>query len=69
MLQQWAPGAIVDLNDPLFGWRGSYVVVASKVQTDLVKIKNLRTGSQQFVRPGRLRVGRLPQFSIASLKP
>jgi hypothetical protein len=69
MLQQWAPGAVVDLNDALFGWRGSYVVVASKVQTELVKIKNLKTGSQQFVSPSRLRMGRLPQFSIASLKP
>jgi hypothetical protein len=63
------PGDIVDLNDALFGWRGSYQVVASKVVTELIKIKNVKTGSQQFVKPDRLRKGRLPPFFIKGLQP
>jgi hypothetical protein len=61
-------GAIVDLNDLLFGWRGQYVVLAKKVDTPLIKIKNMGTNSQQFVSADRLRRSRLPQFFIKSLQ-
>jgi hypothetical protein len=62
-------GDIVDLNDLMFGWRGQYIVMAKKVDTPLIKIKNQGTGSQQFVSADRLRKSRLSQFSIKSLKP
>lgn len=61
-------GAIVDLNDLLFGWRGQYVVLAKKVDTPLIKVKNMGTNSQQFVSADRLRRSRLPQFFIKSLQ-
>jgi len=63
------PGDSVDLFDRLFQqWRGAYVVTASKVATDLVRIKNCQTNSVQFVRADRLRKGRLAPFFIKSLK-
>jgi hypothetical protein len=43
--------------------------MAKKVDTPLVKIRNLATGSQQFVSPDRLRKSRLSQFFIKSLMP
>jgi hypothetical protein len=57
-------GTIVDLLDPVFGWRGRYKVVTQKSNFDKIKIQNLGTNSQQFVRRERLRMGRLPQFSL-----
>jgi hypothetical protein len=60
-------GDIVDLNDRVFGWRGKYVVMVKKTETPLIKIKNQGTGSQQFVSADRLRLSRLPQFSLKSL--
>jgi hypothetical protein len=65
----YSTGDIVDLNDLMFGWRGQYIVMAKKVDTPLVKIRNLATGSQQFVSPDRLRKSRLSQFFIKSLMP
>jgi hypothetical protein len=65
----YSTGDIVDLNDLMFGWRGQYIVMAKKVDTPLVKIRNLATGSQQFVSPDRLRKSRLSQFFIKSLVP
>jgi hypothetical protein len=65
----YSTGDIVDLNDLMFGWRGQYIVMAKKVDTPLVKIRNLATGSQQFVNPDRLRKSRLSQFFIKSLMP
>jgi hypothetical protein len=65
----YSTGDIVDLNDLMFGWRGQYIVMAKKVDTPLVKIRNLATGSQQFVSPERLRKSRLSQFFIKSLMP
>jgi len=62
------PGDIVDLNDLMFGWRGQYIVMAKKVDTPLVKIKNMGTNSQQFVSPDRLRKSRLSQFFLKSLQ-
>jgi hypothetical protein len=53
----------------MFGWRGQYIVMAKKVDTPLIKIKNQGTGSQQFVSADRLRKSRLSQFFIKSLKP
>jgi hypothetical protein len=64
------PGDSVDLFDRLFQqWRGAYVVAKSTAATELVKIRNTKTGSQQFVRADRLRKGRLAPFFIKSLKP
>jgi hypothetical protein len=63
----FATGDIVDLNDGNFGWRGRYIVMAKKIDTPLIKIKNLGTGSQQFVDEGSLRKSKLPQFSMKSL--
>jgi hypothetical protein len=65
----YSTGDIVDLNDLMFGWRGQYIVMAKKIDTPLVKIRNLATGSQQFVNPDRLRKSRLSQFFIKSLMP
>jgi hypothetical protein len=65
----YSTGDIVDLNDLMFGWRGQYIVMAKKVDTPLVKIRNLATGSQQFVSPDRLRKSRLSQFFVKSLVP
>ena len=44
------------------------MVMAKKVETPLIKIKNQGTGSQQFVSPDRLRKGRLSQFFLKSLQ-
>ena len=64
------PGDAVDLFDTLFQeWRGAYVVMPQKTDTGLIKIRNTKTGSQQFVRAERLRKGRLAPFSIKMLKP
>jgi hypothetical protein len=64
------PGDSVDLFDRLFQqWRGAYVVAKSTAATELIKIRNTKTGSQQFVHPERLRKGRLAPFFIKSLKP
>jgi hypothetical protein len=60
-------GAIVDLNDRLFGWRGQYKVLVQKSNFDKVRIQNLGTNSQQFVSPDRLRLSRLSQFFLKSL--
>jgi hypothetical protein len=57
-------GTIVDLLDPLFGWRGRYKIVLQKSNFDKVKIQNLKTNSQQFVSKDRLRPSQLPQFSL-----
>lgn len=65
----YSAGDIVDLNDRIFGWRGQYIVMAKKVDTPLIKIKNMGTNSQQFVSADRLRRGRLSQFFIKSLVP
>jgi hypothetical protein len=54
----------VDLNDGNFGWRGKYIVMVKKVETPLIKIKNLGTGSQQFVRAESLRKSRSSQFFL-----
>jgi hypothetical protein len=64
----YSPGDIVDLDDRVFGWRGQYIVMAKKVDTPLVKIKNMATNSQQFVSPDRLRKSRLSQFFLKSLQ-
>jgi hypothetical protein len=62
--QLFSTGDIVDLKDFNFGWRGKYIVMVKKVQTPLIKIKNLGTGSQQFVRAENLRKSRLSQFFL-----
>jgi hypothetical protein len=64
----YSPGDIVDLDDRIFGWRGRYVVMAKKVDTPLIKIKNMATNSQQFVSADRLRKSRLSQFFLKSLQ-
>jgi hypothetical protein len=64
----YEPGDIVDLNDGLLGWRGKYIVMAKKVITSLIKIKNQGTNSQQFVSAGRLRKSRLSQFFVKGLQ-
>jgi len=64
----FSDGDIVDLNDQNFGWRGQYIVMAKKVDTPLIKIKNLGTGSQQFVSASSLRRSQLPRFSLKSLR-
>lgn len=65
----YEPGDIVDLFDTTFQqWRGRYIVLPKKVVTELIKIKNLGTNSQQFVRAKRLRKGRLSQFFLKSLQ-
>jgi hypothetical protein len=66
----FSPGDSVDLYDRLFQqWRGAYVVAPQKTDTGLIKIRNTKTGSQQFVRAERLRKGRLAPFFIKTLKP
>ena len=60
-------GTIVDLHDRIFGWRGQYKVITQKSNFDKVRIQNLRTNSQQFVSPDRLRLGKLPQFFLKGL--
>ena len=66
----FSPGDSVDLYDTLFQqWRGAYVVAPQKTDTGLIKIRNTKTNSVQFIRAERLRRGRLAPFSIASLKP
>jgi hypothetical protein len=62
-------GTIVDLLDPLFGWRGRYKVLMQKSNFNLVRIQNLQTNSQQFVSPDRLRPSVLPQFGLKGLRP
>jgi hypothetical protein len=61
-------GTIVDLLDPLFGWRGKYKIVLQKSNYDKVKIQNLATNSQQFVSRDKLRPSQLPQFSVKASK-
>ena len=60
----FSTGDIVDLNDGNFGWRGKYIVMVKKVETPLIKIKNLGTGSQQFVRTESLRKSKCAQFFL-----
>jgi hypothetical protein len=67
-MHKFSVGMIVDLSDALFGWRGSYEVVKQTSSFEKVKIKNVKTGSQQFVSPEKLRMGRLPPFCIQSLQ-
>ena len=62
--QLFSAGDIVYLNDGNFGWRGKYIVMVKKVETPLIKIKNLGTGSQQFVRAESLRKSRSSQFFL-----
>ena len=61
---------IVDLYD--FGfrqWREEYIVLkVPDSDRTVYKIKNTRTGSQQFVRETALRIGRLGPFKIESLQ-
>jgi hypothetical protein len=65
----YEPGDIVDLFDTTFKeWRGRYTVMDKRVDSPLVKIKNLGTNSQQFVSPDRLRKGKLGQFFIKGLQ-
>jgi hypothetical protein len=64
----FSTGDVVDLEDALFGWRGQYIIMAKKVKTPLIKIRNLGTGSQQFVSANKLRKSRLSQFFIKSLQ-
>lgn len=45
------------------------MVAPQKTDTGLIKIRNTKTGSQQFVRAERLRKGRLAPFFIKTLKP
>jgi hypothetical protein len=61
-------GTIVDLLDPLFGWRGKYKIILQKSNYDKVKIQNLATNSQQFVGRDKLRPSQLPQFSVKGSK-
>jgi hypothetical protein len=61
-------GTIVDLLDPLFGWRGKYKIISQKSNYDKVKIQNLATNSQQFVSRDKLRPSQLPQFSVKGSK-
>jgi hypothetical protein len=61
-------GTIVDLLDPLFGWRGKYKIILQKSNYDKVKIQNLATNSQQFVSRDKLRPSQLPQFSVKASK-
>jgi hypothetical protein len=66
----YEPGDKVDLFDiGLKEWRGSYVVMPKKTDTPLIKIRNTKTGSLQFVSAGRLRRAKLPPFSIRGLQP
>jgi hypothetical protein len=60
----FSTGDIVDLSDANFGWRGKYIVMTKKVETPLIKIKNLGTGSQQFVRAESLRKSKCAQFFL-----
>jgi hypothetical protein len=64
----YSPGDIVDLDDRIFGWRGRYLVMVKKIDTPLIKIKNMATNSVQFVSPDRLRKSRLSQFFLKSLQ-
>jgi hypothetical protein len=61
-------GTIVDLLDPLFGWRGKYKIIPQKSNYDKIKIQNLATNSQQFVSRDKLRPSQLPQFSVKGSK-
>lgn len=63
----FSPGDIVDLNDGLFGWRGTYSVIKI-VDDEKVQIKNNGTNSKQTVSIKKLRRSRLPQFFIKSLQ-
>jgi hypothetical protein len=66
----YEPGDKVDLFDIGFKeWRGSYVVMPKKTDTPLIKIRNIKTGSLQFVSAGRLRRAKLPPFFIRGLQP
>jgi hypothetical protein len=65
----YEPGDEVDLFDTgLKQWRGAYIVMLKKADTPLIKIRNLRTGSLQFVSAERLRRASLPPFAIQSLR-
>jgi hypothetical protein len=65
---KYAVGTIVDLYDTGFKqWRGEYTIVKTYPETNLCKIKNTKTGSQQTVREKALRIGRLKPFRIESL--
>jgi hypothetical protein len=68
MPMKYNVGTIVDLYDYGFKqWRGEYTIVKLYPETELYKIKNNKTGSQQFVKEKTLRVGRLCPFRIKSL--
>lgn len=64
-------GDLVDLYDVGFRqWRGEYIVLkVPDSDRTVYKIKNTKTGSQQFARETALRIGRLGPFSIESLRP
>jgi hypothetical protein len=65
----YEPGDKVDLFDiGLKEWRGAYVVMPQKAVSDLVKIRNTKTGSLQFVSAGRLRRAKLPPFFVKGLQ-
>ena len=65
-------GDLVDLYDVGFRqWRGEYTIlkIPSETKGVLYKIRNTKTGSQQFVREKALRRSRLGPFRIESLQP
>ncbi len=45
------------------------MVAPQKTDTGLIKVRNTKTNSIQFVRASRLRKGRLAPFSIKGFKP
>lgn len=66
---KFSVGTIVDLYDSGFQqWRGEYTITKIYPETNLYKIKNTKTNSQQFVKEKALRIGRLGPFRIESLK-
>jgi hypothetical protein len=60
-------GAVVDLHDQAFGWRGQYTIIKD-YGDGKVQIKNNGTNSKQVVSMKKLRRSRLPQFFIKSLQ-
>ena len=70
-MMPFSVGDLVDIYDGSFWqWRGEYSVI--KLPADergLYKIRNTKTGSQQFVTEKSLRRGRLPPFCLKSLQP
>ncbi len=60
-------GAVVDLLDQAFGWRGQYTIVKD-YGDGKVQIKNNGTNSKQTVSINKLRRSRLPPFFIKSLQ-